>query len=383
MGNPVRVLHVVVNMNRGGAETLIMNLYRNIDRSKVQFDFLTCKEGVFDSEIKAMGGKIYRIPYVSEVGHGGYVRVLNRFFQAHSYYQIVHSHMDKMSGLVLRAAKKAGIRNRIAHSHNTNSEGGKAARIYKWYAGQFVETNATHFYACSHLASNWLYSKKVKSSIILKNGIEPEQFSYSDQIRKSVREELNIGDKTFVLGHVGRFARQKNHPFLIDLFNRFQQGKKDSVLILAGDGPYRSEMEKKVKELSLENNVKFIGIRSDINRILQAFDVFVFPSFHEGLPVTLVEAQAAGLPCFISDYITNEIDLGLNLIHQISLKDKRIWISELIEFAESRPIRKKSISSLTTSDYDIRKTATKLQNNYMKMGREVFEEVDGLHPHVQ
>ena len=382
MGSPIRVLHVVVNMNRGGAETLIMNLYRNIDRAKVQFDFLTCKEGVFDSEIKAMGGKIYRIPYVSDVGHGGYVRELNQFFQRHSHYQIVHSHMDKMSGLVLRAAKKAGILNRIAHSHNTSSEGGTVTRVYKWYVGQYIETSATHLYACSQLAGSWLYSKGVKRPTIIKNGIECEKFSFSEQIRQSVREELNIGEKTFVLGHVGRFARQKNHLFLIDVFNSFQQVKKDSVLILAGDGPLREEIEKKVKKLSLENKVKFIGIRSDINRILQAFDVFVFPSFHEGLPVTLVEAQATGLPCLISDHITKEIDLGLNLVDQISLKDSKMWLTGL-KNVESGHERKNANSSFTASGYDIRKTALKLQNDYLKMGRETFEKVNSLHPHVQ
>lgn len=383
MGTPIRVLHVVVNMNRGGAETLIMNLYRNMDRTKVQFDFLTCKEGVFDTEIKAMGGKVYRIPYVSDVGHLGYVRELNRFFQDHSYYQIVHSHLDKMSGLVLRETRKAGIPNRIAHSHNTSSEGGSATQIYKWYAGQFIETNATHFYACSQVAGRWLYPKKAKSTYVLKNGIECEQFSFSEQIRLRVREELNIEDTTIVLGHVGRFSLQKNHSFLIDLFSSFQNMKRDSVLILAGDGPLRSQIEMKVKKLSLEKNVKFVGLRSDINRLLQAFDAFVFPSFHEGLPVTLVEAQASGLPCFISDQITDEIDLGLDLIHHISLKDSKMWLDELIHNTESAPLRINEMSILKASGYDIRKTAIKLQNNYMNMGRKAFEKVNNLHPHVQ
>ncbi len=178
MGSPLRVLHVVVNMNRGGAETLIMNLYRNIDRTKVQFDFLTCKEGVFDSEIHEMGGKIHRIPYVTEVGHSGYVKELDLFFKEHPDYEIVHSHLDKMSGLVLRAAKKAEIPVRIAHSHNTQSEGGIGAKGYKWLVGRYINWNATHMFACSEVAAKWLFGSQAHKASILKNGIECDKFQF-------------------------------------------------------------------------------------------------------------------------------------------------------------------------------------------------------------
>ncbi len=370
-------------MNRGGAETLIMNLYRNIDRSKVQFDFLTCKEGVFDSEIKAMGGQIYRIPYVSDVGHRGYVRELHQFFQRHSYYKIVHSHMDKMSGLVLRAAKEAGIRNRIAHSHNTSSEGGKIAKIYKWYVGKLIKRSANHLFACSMLAARWLYASKSRSSTIIKNGIEFEKFSFSKETRKEIREELDISDETFVLGHVGRFAKQKNHHFLIEIFSDFVKIKKDSLLLLAGDGPLRSELERKVKKLQIEKQVKFIGIRNDINNVLQAFDVFVFPSFHEGLPVTLIEAQAAGLSCFISDNITPEIDLGMKLIHQYSLEDKTSWLDQLMNFSEKSPSRYQSPLAFTLKGYNISQSARQMEENYLTLGGEKNEEINHLHPYVQ
>ena len=192
MGGPIRILHVVVNMNRGGAETLIMNLYRNMDRSKVQFDFLTCREGAFDEEIAAMGGRIHRIPYVTDVGHFGYVKALDAFFTSHPEYKIVHSHMDKMSGLVLRSAKKAGIPIRIAHSHNTSSEGGTATKVYKSYAGKFILPNASHLLACSNLAANWLFEKKANQARILKNGIDCDQFAFSAEVRKQVREELKL-----------------------------------------------------------------------------------------------------------------------------------------------------------------------------------------------
>jgi glycosyltransferase involved in cell wall biosynthesis len=300
---PLRILHVVVNMNRGGAETLIMNMYRHINRNKVQFDFLTCKEGVFDKEIIKMGGTIHRIPYISDVGHFKYQKVLEKFFLEH-HYKIVHSHMDKMSGFVLLAARKAGIPIRISHSHNTSSEGGVAARAYKWYAGQFILSNATNLFACSNEAAQWLFQKKSNSTKILKNGIESKKFVFSRKLRKQVRNELELADDSFVLGHVGRFNHQKNHSFLIDLFYQYSKINPQAILLLVGDGTLKQEIERKVADLYLTEKVILLGVREDINRILQAFDVFVFPSLHEGLPVSLIEAQAAGLPCVISDVIS-------------------------------------------------------------------------------
>jgi glycosyltransferase involved in cell wall biosynthesis len=356
-------------MNRGGAETLIMNLYRNIDRSKVQFDFLTCKPGVFDEEIVEMGGKIHRVPYVTDVGHFGYVKALKIFFTTHPEYKIVHSHMDKMSGLVLRSAKKAGVPVRIAHSHNTSSEGGTAAKVYKSYAGKFILPTSTHLLACSNLAADWLFAKKADQAKILKNGIECDQFAFSEEIRKQVREELHLRHDSFVMGHVGRFAHQKNHSFLIDIFAELTQYKQNSILVLAGDGPLRLDIERKVKERKLEDKVKFLGVRSDINRLLQAFDIFVFPSIHEGLPVTLVEAQGAGLPCVISEEITKEVDLGINLIQYSMLTDRMMWIEKIRKIAAEGIGRNISASSLSDKGYDIKNTAKWTQNFYLALSR--------------
>jgi len=308
MGSPIRVLHAVVNMNRGGAETLIMNLYRNIDLSKIQFDFLTSKEGVFDQEIIEMGGRIHRIPYITDGGHKNYIRHLDQFFKENAHYNIVHSHMDKMSGFVLRAAKKAGVPTRIAHSHNTQSEGGLAAKIYKSYAGSQIPKVSTHYLACSNVAAKWLFKRKASSSTLLKNGIDINKFSFSKAIRDQMRDDLGIETGELVVGHIGRFNHQKNHSFLIDIFKELLRTVPNAVLILAGDGPLRSVIEEKVKHLNLENKVQFLGIRSDVEFLLQAFDVFVFPSLHEGLPITLIEAQASGLPCVISDVISGEVD---------------------------------------------------------------------------
>jgi len=369
VGNPLRVLHTVVNMNRGGAETLIMNLYRNIDRSKVQFDFLTCKEGAYDSEIVAMGGKIHRIPYVTDVGHLGYIRKLDKFFRLNPNYKIVHSHMDKMSGLVLRAAKKANIPTRIAHSHNTRSEGGFASQVYKWYAGKQVTPNATHLFACSEAASKWLFSKRSNETLLLKNGIECDKFHFSLQSREKIREELNIANESFVVGHIGRFNHQKNHLFLLEIFAGLLIKMPNAVLILVGGGALQPKIEAKIKELQIEKNVKLLGIREDIHLVLQAMDVFVFPSLHEGLPVTLIEAQGASLTCIISDSITKEVDMELGLVEYCSLSEIEKWIEKILEKAKRNSPRKNAESALSQKGYDIRKTAEITQKTYISLGR--------------
>lgn len=363
MGDPIRVLHAVVNMNRGGAETLLMNLYRNIDREKVQFDFLTCKEGDFDREITEMGGIIHRTPYVTEKGHFGYVKALNHFFSTHKEYVIVHSHMDKMSGIVLREAKKNNVPIRIAHSHNTSSEGGTAARLYKWYAGRTVLSSATHLLACSQAAANWLFKGKVGQAVILKNGIEADKYRFCSEARQRIRKELDLTDQK-IIGHVGRFNHQKNHTFLIDIFSKLHQSMPETRLVLAGDGPLKPKIEQKVKNLNLEKKVIFTGVRSDINHLLQAFDLFLFPSLHEGLPVTLIEAQGAGLPCVISNEITKEADMGMGLMSYVPLGSTERWIEEIKKALNLPKEREEANRFLTEKGYDIKTSAAWTQGFY-------------------
>ncbi|MCT1904363.1 glycosyltransferase family 1 protein [Oceanobacillus sojae] len=368
MGSPLRVLHAVVNMNRGGAETLIMNLYRNINREKVQFDFLTCKEGLFDEEIEALGGRIYRIPYLMEAGHFGYLQALDAFFAEHKTFKIIHSHMDKMSGFVMRAAKKSGIPVRIAHSHNTQSEGHLFIKMYKWYAGRFIRPNATHLYACSQAAAEWMFMSEAKQTFILNNGVEIDKFQYSNGKGSLLRDTFDIVDEAFVLGHVGRFHEQKNHKFIINLFHDLNKEMTNLYLIFVGDGPSRKEMERKVKELNLDKKIKFLGVRDDIPDLLQMFDLFIFPSFFEGLPVTLVEAQASGLPCIISDSITEEVDMDLGLIHRLSISDKDLWVRKVMKLKEELPSREIVKEHLVTKGYDIKHTAADLQTKYLSVG---------------
>ncbi len=239
MDSPIRVLHAVVNMNRGGAETFIMNLYRNMDRSRIQFDFLTCKPGVFDQEISEMGGIVHRVPYISEVGPFRYPILLKEFFSNHPEYKILHSHLDKMSGLVCKAAEKSGVPIRIAHSHNTESEGNRAIKLYKWYSGTLVRKYATHYTACSKNAAAWLFGSSATTATIIKNGIESERFLFSENRRHLVRHKLNLMEDELVIGHVGRFHIQKNHAFLIEIFAETLKSYPKAKLVLVGDGPLR------------------------------------------------------------------------------------------------------------------------------------------------
>lgn len=361
----IRVLHCVVNMNRGGTESLLMNVYRNINRSNVQFDFLTSRAGVFDAEIEKLGGRVYRIPYVNEIGHFKYVKNLNDFFRNH-HYQIVHAHMDKMSGLVLRAAKKNGVKIRIAHSHSTKSAGNMPVRLYKWMIGRLINKNATHLMACSTNAAKWLYQSQSEKATIINNGIEYELFKFSIQSRKETREKLGISDDTFVIGHVGRFDHAKNQSFIIDIFQDLIKIRPDSVLILVGEGVLFETIKYKVKKLQLDDKVKLLGLRNDVPQLLQAFDVFVFPSRFEGFPLSLVEAQAAGLPCVVSNVVTEEVRIS-DSVYFLSLKEgSRVWASEIVSICSKNTRRE---AGLLDPSFDIWHTSNMLEQLYIDLGK--------------
>ncbi|WP_078430860.1 glycosyltransferase family 1 protein [Alkalihalobacterium alkalinitrilicum] len=309
---PIRILQVVTIMNRGGLETMLMNYYRKIDRSKIQFDFIVhrTEKGHYDDEIVALGGKVFRMPKIRPGNYNLYFKQLDQFFGAHPEYQVVHSHINENSSFVLRAAKKAGVPCRIAHSHL--SDLGLDLKLpFRVYARLAMKDNANHYFACSKQAGEWLFGKKITKSQqvkVLNNAVNVEEFQFNENIRKKVREELNAENK-LVIGHIGRFNKQKNHEYLIDIFKAVQDKQPDSVLVLVGDGHLRQQIEKKVNDLKLYSHVHFLGVREDIANLMQGFDLFLFPSLFEGLPVVLVEAQAAGLNCVVSNTITNEADL--------------------------------------------------------------------------
>lgn len=365
MSEAMRILQVVTSLERGGIETMLMNYYRHINREKVQFDFLVHrqKRASYDDEVEALGGKIYRLPKLNPIGIT-YKKALRDFFVKHSDYQIVHSHLNCLSSVILKEAKKEGIPVRIAHSHNAAQDKDLKYPM-KIICRRYIPRYATHLLACGQKAGEWLFGNHQFQ--ILNNAIETEMYKYDVQVRKNMRERLNIAKDTVLIGHVGMFSPQKNHSFLIDVFNEIQK-KINAKLILVGDGKTKVQNESKVKELGLAEKVIFAGTRSDVPELMQAMDVFVFPSLYEGFPLSVVEAQAAGLPCAISDRVTEECVLT-ELVQRISLnKDANVWADATIEMVRS--IRREASENMNISKFDVTANTEKLTSFYLRLTNE-------------
>ena len=359
MSEPRRVLQVVTHMNRGGLETMLMNYYRQIDRSRVQFDFLTHREGEkdYDAEIRALGGRIYHVPPVNPFS-AGYLRSLDEFFAAHPEYRVVHSHLDCMSAYVLRAARKHGVPVRIGHSHSS-SQDKDVKYLIKLLCKRGIPAQATQLFACAEEAGKWMFGGA--DFRVLPNAIDAAAYRFDEVVRQEVRLELGLED-ALVLGHVGRFSEPKNHPFLIELFAEAVKHEPRARLLLVGDGEGRASIEEKVQKLGLTDKVLFLGVRSDVNRLLQAMDVFVFPSLYEGLPVSLVEAQAAGLPCVISDKVSPESILT-DLVQQLPLGSAETWAEQVL--CAARRERKDTYDAICAAGFDIAGNAKWLEEFYL------------------
>ncbi len=364
---PIRILQITGGMNMGGIENFIMNIYRNIDRNIVQFDFLIHQEEkqIFEDEIISLGGEVFRIPAFGKVGHFRYLKGLREFFLSHQEYRVVHSHYNTISGIILREAKKCGIKVKIAHSHTSYPKYRFIESIYKNYSKSLINKNTEERYACSQKAGEWLYGKNSNFEVI-NNGIDPKEYKFNEEIRKNIRDELEIKDENILIGHVGRFSPEKNHEFIIEIFKELYSKNKNYRLVLIGTGNTEEKIKEKVKSLNLQEVVKFLGVRKDVKNLLQGFDIFILPSIFEGLPVTLVEAQGAGLKCFISDTITKEIDLECGLTEFISLnKSSQEW-AEIIDKKRDY-IRRDTIDSLKSHGYDMTENAKNLENRYIEL----------------
>lgn len=358
----IRVLHIVTYMGLGGLETMIMNYYRHIDRSKIQFDFLVHRnfQAEYDNEIAALGGHIYCAPPLNPFSLK-YFRALETFFSEH-HYDIVHSHLDCLSAYPLKIAKKYGVKTRIAHAHSKNQDH-NFKYLIKAYSKYLIPIYATDFFACSEDAGKWMFpGYRFK---VLNNAIDAKQYIYNSEKEQYMKSKLGIQDK-FVLGHVGRFSPQKNHKFLIDVFESVEKLEKNVVLILVGTGDGKSEIEDKVRKLGLKDKVIFLGTRNDIPDILQAFDVFVFPSLNEGLGIAAVEAQAAGLPCILSDQIPQECRVTED-VEVLSLKESPLeWANHILAYVGRE--KKNEFSAICKAGFDIDDNAKQLEEFYLSRG---------------
>lgn len=366
---PIRILQVLGGLNVGGAETMVMNYYRNIDKSKVQFDFIVHEneKGFYEEEIIKMGGKIYRMPRYKGINHFYYIKKWKEFFKQHPEYKILHSHVRSCAIIFILIAKKYGVKT-IIHSHSTSNGTGIKSTIKNLL--QFpLRYTADYLFACSEKAGIWLYGKnaiKKNNFYIVKNSINLNDYIFSKDERESIRKKLGYNKDDIVLVHIGRFHESKNHIFLLRMFSTLikQDQHKKYKLLLVGDGELRNNIEKVIDELCIKDEVKLLGVRSDVPKILQACDGFVFPSNWEGLPITVIEAQASGIPCFISNKITNEV-IVTNLVKCLSIDNGfDSWVEEI---EKTEFIRRDFSKEIIKSGYDINKSSEWLTNKYFEI----------------
>ena len=365
---PIRVASVIGRYIGGGVEAVTINYYKNIDKNKVQFDFI-CDEDSTNipyEEIERMGGKVIIIPSYSKPFK--YHKALKRVLKEGNY-KIIHSNINTLSVFSLFAAKCAGVPVRIAHSHSTTNKKEKKKNLMKQVLRPFSKVFATDYMCCSELAGRWLFGNKEydKGNVyLLNNAIDLDKFKYNESLRKKKRKELGIKDDTLVIGHIGRFVAQKNHDFLIDIFNEIHKKNNNSILLLAGQGPLMEDIKNKVKELNLEDSVKFLGQRNDANELYQAFDVFLLPSLYEGLPVVGVEAQAAGLLCYLSDDMTKETKV-LDITKFMSLNNTpEEWADNILDDVKKYK-RIDTSKEMTAKNFNIKEEAKKLEEYYLNL----------------
>lgn len=366
--NTIRILQITATMGMGGIENFLMNIYRNVDRNKIQFDFVVNDgpEEYFEKEIKELGGNIYKLSSLRKGGHFRYKKQLRELLKKNNY-KIVHSHYNAMSGIILAECKKQNIEHRIAHSHTAPVKTFRYVGLigkYKKYSKNLINKVATKKFACSSSAGEWLYDNN--NFEILKNGIPSKKYYYNQEKYKKIRDNLNIQKNEIVVGHVGSFSLPKNHSFIIKIFKELVNKNSKYKLVLIGEGEFKKNIEKEIKEQGLENNVILLGLRNDVKELLQGFDLFLFPSLFEGLPVTLVEAQASGLKCFISNTITDEIDLDCKLIEKISLNKTPL---EWANFIDENKVyqRRNTEEEMNRSGYNLELSIKNIEEIYLKL----------------
>lgn len=348
----------------GGVEAVIMNYYRHIDRSKVQFDFVMHKGGNprYIAEIKSLGGRVFEVtPYSKNI-----VSFTHEIYKVikEGHYKIVHSNMNSMSGFPLFAAWLAGADVRILHNHTTDTKAEGIRTIIKRVLRPFARMFANQYWACSKLAGAWMYGQKAVDEgkvTIINNAIDLSKFGFKKEIREKLRKEMALEGK-FVVGHVGRFVKAKNHVFLVKVFAEIVKQKHNSMLLLIGDGPLYEDIQDMVRKLNLQENVKFLGVRGDVVDFYNVMDVFLLPSFYEGLPVVGVEAQANGLPLLCSDQVTKEIVISRS-VKMLSLRfEAPLWACEAL--SAKRECFNEFENCIHNSSFDVCIESTNLQNKY-------------------
>jgi glycosyltransferase involved in cell wall biosynthesis len=361
-------------MNLGGAETLVMNMYRQMDRSQVQFDIAVQSDqpGHFDAEVVALGGRILPHPPPDVVGFRPYGQALARTLREHGPFTGVHSHVHYFSGYVLAVARRAGVPLRLAHSHTTQDGKGNSwpRRAYRYYMRRLLQQHATHMLGCSRSACETLFGPACWQDSrveVLANAIDLASYGETRPgERNALRQKLSLPVDSFLIGHVGRFSPVKNHRFLIEVFAALLPKLPQARLVLIGDGPLQSEIEKWLQTRGLSAKAHLLGTRSDVPQILNALDLILFPSLYEGLGIVLIEAQAAGVPCVVAATVPKDVDIHIGLVQFVSLQATLdVWVQALLSALKMRrPPWRERQRALEAAGYDIRRVALRLQEIY-------------------
>lgn len=366
--NTIRVLHYIGSLEFGGSQAFVMELYRNIDRNKLQFDFVTFPDpsGPLYDEILSLGGKVFECPKYNGINHMQFVRWWHRFLKDHAEYYVIHGHVRSVASIYLPIVRQYH-RFTILHSHSA-SNGRGVAGVVKYMLQFPVRHQADYYMACSEKAGEWLFGEKVIHSNKYKtvpNAINAERFTYDNEVRTQVRKEYGI-DNYFCIGHIGRFSEVKNHEFLLQVLGEVLKIDNNVRLLLVGDGILKPVIEQKAKDMGLWKYVIFAGARLDTERYYQAMDVFAFPSLWEGLGIVVIEAQASGLPCVVSEGVPKEVDLNVGLVTRAKLDNSGKWAELITGYREFLNSRCTHTEYVKKAGYDIRVNAHKMQTFYLK-----------------
>lgn len=372
----IRVLHVLGTTNLGGAESRVMELYRAMNRDNVQFDFLihTTSEGSYSEEIRNLGGKIYSLPRFKVYNWPVYHKAVKAFFEAHTEFVAVHGHMTSTASIYLPIAKRVYRQKgqkllTIAHARSAGVDRGIKGKVTRLLRKN-LKKKADYCFTCSKEAGEAVFGKKHVAKGMVKtipNAIDCERFAYDEQVRNEVRKELGIEDM-FVIGHVGRFGFMKNHAYLTDVFAELSKQKEKVAMVLIGKGEEEEAVHEKLKKLGLEEKVLFLGNHYDVERYYQAFDYFVFPSVFEGFPGSVLEAQAAGLHCLVSDKVTKEVALTPLVSYRSIQEPPQRWAEEILANEKEVRNRKVDVSSIREKGFDVQGQAT-LMEEFYRTGR--------------
>lgn len=373
MSEPIRILHVLGGVGLGGAESRIMDIYRHIDKEKVQFDFLVhqTKKGYYEEEIETLGGRIYRVPRFKLYNILTYRKALWDFFSANQGFETlnqrfkgVHGHMTSTASIYLPIAKKCGVPVTIAHARSAGVDKGVKGIITRLLRRP-LRKKCDNMFSCSMLAAEAVFGEKNAKNgrvTIVPNAIDAELFIYDEEVRNRMRQKLSLEDK-FVIGHVGRFHYAKNHEYLLAVFREIAKQRENARLLLLGEGERMEEMKEKAAALGIADRVLFAGNQKEVWDYYQAMDFFLFPSRFEGLPGTVVEAQSAGLRCLISDTIAEEVKIT-ELVTAYSIEEEPEKWAEYV-LAHDKYERENRYEQIAAAGFDVKAQAKWYEQFYL------------------